>query len=200
MFGWSRASGSFDCCRPDPQFWAPGILITRFPSQSFTNWTGTNAAISGNSVFLTTASPAILSQSLLIPDDAYYLDFDFRWLAKGGNDRLTLHFGDRLLFSFDGNLFEGTAFENSGLIALEDFRGLNNSLIFTLNSDRAGARLELTNFAFSSAATVVNDATNAVPEPSTIVLFLSGIVIVALCQLRRKTAPVWCMEMEYQDL
>ena len=143
-------------------------------------WTQNNVVIMNGVCCLTESSPAYLYKWLEIPEDVNALSFDFRFVELGDGDFLTLHFGDQLLFIFDGSAFPGDDFMNSGLLDLSEFSGQAGWLTFALNSEGdANCQIEIDNFEMLSVTTI--------PEPCTVAMIAAG-TIGMLGVLRRRFA------------
>ena len=136
--------------------------------ENWDEWAGQNDVVVMYGVCcLTESSPAYLYKWLAISEDVNALSFDFRFVELGDGDFLTLHFGDQLLFIFEGSAFPGEDFMNSGLLDISEFSGQAGWLTFALNSEGdANCQIEIDNFEMLSVSTV--------PEAGTVAMFAAG--------------------------
>lgn len=124
-------------------------------------------------------SPAYFwDEEFLIPSDVGFLSFEFRWNEAGDGDWLSLHFGDRQLFSFLGTDTDIGVWLDSGLIPLAGLRGLSDQLLFMLNSvGDANASFSLRGLKFYALP-------EQVPEPTP--LGLLGLGLGGMLAFRRR--------------
>jgi hypothetical protein len=135
------------------------------------DWLTFNCIINtfGQSVDCTENSPAFVwKEDFAFDAEAEYLNFDYKWMALGDGDWMTVFFDDTLLFSFTGTGFSGSDYSNSGLIPIHELAGRTGRLIFSLNSV-GGA-----NASFSIKGLSVFATPSGVPEPTTWLTFIIG--------------------------
>ena len=198
-FYWSRVGGHWD----DPQRNALPIygeeeiettktlisldLITKDSFDTAESWYRNGDVQLNNGVaVLTEGSPAFLFEELIMPDNLDFLGFDFKFTELGQGDYLALHFNEYFLFGFDGTLFSGSEFRNSGLIPVAQYAGQDGWLTFSLNSTgERDSQVMIDNLAFYDL-TVGSLGPSVVPEPSTIILMSFGIGGVFFTSRKRK--------------
>ena len=118
----------------------------------------------------------------MVPLNAAYIEFEYFWDSLGDGDWLSVYFGDTLLFSSLGIDFIGNDYLSSGLLWIGQFAGETDQLLFALNSvGDSNAELSIRNLRVFYA-----EPESSVPEPSTALLLLIGIISLT-CFRHRKS-------------
>lgn len=125
---------------------------------------------------MATASPVFLFREYSFPTDSQSLSFDFLLENPLPEDELWFFVGLDPLFGFDGGSFPENwdGFLSSPPINVSEYAGTNQWLTFLYNSEETGHRAQIGNinlYRFEE-----NTDSSVVPEPSTAILFILGML------------------------
>ena len=165
----------------------PSLFLAVKSTDDFTDgtsWSGQDTSLvdvgNGNyAAKIGTGTDGFLYKNVLIPRDASYMTFDLEVCAVSADDFFTVTLGSELLYYRPLNVAD-SEFLTVDPIYIGNFAGQNQTLLFTVNhvgSDSPSVLVD--NVTFSGQPT---------PEPSSLILLLAGIAILAtFLKLRKKS-------------
>ena len=157
---------------------------------SFHSETGSVVRAPSNEFIMTSASPVYLMFELDLPIDADFLSFSMNVLEWHEGDVFAAYWENNLLFSVLTEIYEKDTWNNFAGINLLDWAGMHGTLTFALLTvmDGIHSQIAIDNISFYNYETISGQ--QPVPEPTTILLFCTGIA--GLVAVRRKKQAIPC--------